>query len=147
MSTKVSEVMTRNVEVISPDDSIEHAAVLMAQLNVGALPVCEGRKLLGMLTDRDIVVRALPLGKRPAEITVSEAMTDGVAWLYADQSCGEALQLMGDLQVRRVPVVARDSEELIGIVSIGDLAVEDENVSPAMEKISEPSLPNRPAAH
>jgi CBS domain-containing protein len=148
MPTAVSEVMTRDVTVISPDDNVLNAAKMMADWDVGVLPVCTGKHLAGVITDRDITIRAVPTGKAASDIRVSEAMSDGVFWLFDDQTVGEALQQMGAMQVRRLPVVARQSMELVGIVSIGDLAARaDAHVDPAMEEISMPSEPSRHAPH
>lgn len=149
MMTTIAEVMTPDVAVVSPQDSVQKAARMMAEWNVGALPVCEGKKLVGMLTDRDIAIRAVPTGKAPADITVSEVMSDDVRWCYEDQHIGEALQEMGDEQIRRLPVLSRNSMELIGIVSLGDIAARraEVNVDPTLQQISTPSAPIRPAPH
>lgn len=145
--TTLSEVMTRDVTVVSPQDHVQRAAQMMADWNVGVLPVCDGKQLVGVLTDRDIAVRAVPTGKSPADIPVSDVMSGGVCWCFEDQSVGEALQEMGDLQVRRIPVVSR-SMELVGIVSLGDLAARDNaHTDPALQEISTPSAPERPAPH
>ncbi|HJV85145.1 MAG TPA: CBS domain-containing protein [Noviherbaspirillum sp.] len=121
MSITISEVMTRDVTVIKPDDNVQQAAKMMADWNVGVLPVCEGKRLVGIVTDRDIAVRAIPAGKAPADIRAAEIMSGGVYWCFEDQTVGEALQHMGDAQIRRIPVVNRNME-LVGIVSLGDLA-------------------------
>jgi CBS domain-containing protein len=143
MMTAISQVMTRDVTVVCPTDSIQHAAQLMSQWNIGVLPVCDGKRLVGMITDRDITVRATAAGKAPDTAKVSEAMSDKVYWCYEDQRVGEALQEMGDVQIRRVPVVNRHME-LVGIISLGDLATRDTtNVQDALEEISTPSEPVR----
>jgi CBS domain-containing protein len=143
MMTAISEVMTRDVTVVCPGDSVQRAAQMMAEWNVGVLPVCDGTRLVGMVTDRDITVRSTAAGKAPDTARVSEVMSDKVCWLFEDQRVGEALQEMGDVQIRRIPVVNRDMQ-LVGIVSLGDLAVRDRtNVQDALEEISFPSEPVR----
>jgi CBS domain-containing protein len=143
MMTAISEVMTRDVTVVCPGDSVQRAAQMMAEWNVGVLPVCDGTRLVGMVTDRDITVRSTAVGKAPDSSRVSEVMSDKVYWLFEDQRVGEALQEMGDAQIRRIPVVNRDMQ-LVGIVSLGDLAVRDRtNVQDALEEISFPSEPVR----
>jgi CBS domain-containing protein len=141
--TAISQVMTRDVTVVCPGDNVQRAAQMMAQWNVGVLPVCDGTKLVGMVTDRDITVRATAAGKAPDATRVSDVMSDNVYWLYEDQRVGEALQEMGDIQIRRIPVVNRN-KELVGIVSLGDLVTRDKtNVQDALEAISFPSAPVR----
>jgi CBS domain-containing protein len=148
MSATVAEVMTRDVTVIAPDDNVRQAAQMMADWNIGVLPVCSGRRLLGIVTDRDITVRAVPTGKMPRDIRVLDIMSDGVYWLFEDQTVGEALQHMSDVKIRRLPVVDRQSMELSGIVSIGDLAACAEmHVDDAIRDISTPAAPIRPAPH
>lgn len=147
MSSRISEVMTRDVTLISPQDNIQHAAKMMADWNVGVLPVCDGKTLKGVLTDRDITVRAVTTGKAPADIKVADAMTSGVCWCFEDQSVGEALQQMGDIQIRRIPVVNHNME-IVGIVSLGDLATRHKvDVEDTLEKISTPSEPARQAGN
>lgn len=101
----ISEVMTHDMTVISPTDNLQQAAQMMRDWNVGALPVCDGRRLVGMITDRDITIRASADGKPPADVRVSEAMTDQVLWCFEDQRVGEVMQQMGDQQIRRIPVL------------------------------------------
>lgn len=142
---KISDVMTRDVRVIGPQESVQRAAQLMDQLNVGALPVCDGRRLVGMITDRDITVRATSAGEAPEGVSVEEVMTDQVRWCYEDQSVDEVMQQMADTQIRRVPVVERDSRTLVGIVSLGDLATKHSaQVDRTLEEISTPARPDRP---
>lgn len=140
---RVSEVMTHGVEVISPQASLQEAAQLMDSLNVGALPVCEGRRLVGMITDRDITVRAIATGLIPNDTAVSEVMTEHTRWCYDDQTTDEVLQQMSDVQIRRMPVL-NDQNELVGIVSLGDLATrEPEGIGQLLRDISSPSEPDR----
>lgn len=140
---QISEVMTLDVTVVSPQDSIQQAAQIMRDRNVGALPVCDGQRLLGMITDRDITIRATAGGKSPDQARVDEVMTDDIYWCYDDQLVGEVLQQMGDSQIRRIPVVNRN-KELVGIVSLGDLAARTEaQTDDTLEEVSKPSEPVR----
>src|SRR4051795_7830085 len=118
---QLKDVMTREIEVISPEASIEEAARKMDALNVGPLPVCDGNRLVGMVTDRDITVRATAAGKDPRTARVREAMSTDVLYCFDDQDVSEAARLMESQQVRRLPVVDH-SRRLVGIVSLGDLA-------------------------
>lgn len=140
---KIQDLMTRDVAVVSPETTLQKAAQLMDELNVGVLPVCEGSKLLGMITDRDITVRATAAGLAPGQTKVSEAMTSDVRFCYADEDVDEVVRTMGDVQIRRVPVVDQD-KRLVGIVSLGDLA--DDRISGAgrtLRRISTPAEPDR----
>lgn len=142
---RVADVMTRGVEVIAPQASLQAAAQLMDELNVGSLPVCENRRLVGMITDRDITVRATATGLPPNETPVADVMTEHTRWCTEDQSTDEVLQQMSDVQIRRLPVL-NDREELVGIVSLGDLATkEPDGVQEVLRDISSPSEPDRPA--
>src|SRR5262245_10680839 len=105
---KISEVMTRQVRVIGPGRSIREAAKLMDELNVGGLPVCDGQRLLGIITDRDITVRATAVGKDPEAVPVREIMTDDVRWCFEDETVEDVAHMMGDVQIRRIPVVDRN---------------------------------------
>ena len=117
----IAQVMSSDVRVVSPADTIQQAARLMGELDVGVLPVCDGQRLVGMVTDRDIAVRAVAVGLAPDQTEVAEVMTDEVAWCFEDQTVDEVLRDMGGSQLRRLPVVSRD-KRLVGIVSLGDLA-------------------------
>ena len=135
---KISEVMTTNVKVVRPDDTVENAARMMADLDVGAIPVCDGKRLQGMITDRDITIRATAEG-RGGDTPVSDVMTTDVVWCTEQDDTQEVLSRMGDAQIRRIPVVDQD-RNLVGIVALGDLAVEDEeNVDEALRDISMPA--------
>lgn len=135
---KISEVMTSNVKVVRPDDTVQNAARMMAELDVGAIPVCDGTRLQGMITDRDITIRATAEG-RGGDTKVRDVMTEDVVWCTAQDDTQEVLQRMGDAQVRRIPVVDQD-KNLVGIVALGDLAIEEENnVDEALRDISMPA--------
>jgi CBS domain-containing protein len=135
---KISEVMTSEVQVVQPDDTLQDAAAMMAEQDVGALPVCDGSRLQGMITDRDIAVRAVANG-RDADTPVREVMSEDVIWCSEDDDTQDVLGRMGDRQIRRIPVVDANGN-LVGIVSLGDLAIEDEeNVDEALRSISMPA--------
>jgi CBS domain-containing protein len=141
---QVADVMTRDVRVVSPKDSIQRAAQCMDELNVGVVPVCDGSKLLGMVTDRDITVRGVAAGKM-ADSPVTEVMSEHVRWCYEDQDIDEVMDEMRDAQIRRLPVVDHD-KKLVGIVSLGDLAdrgSDDKRVGETLKDISTPSEPDR----
>jgi CBS domain-containing protein len=143
---RIADVMTRGVEVIAPDATLQMAAKMMDDLNVGALPVCDNRRLVGMITDRDITVRATASDLRPSEVRVSDIMTEHPRWCLESQTLEEVAQQMSDIQVRRIPVLDED-KELIGIVSLGDIAVrEPDAVQDVLRDISTPAEPDRPAA-
>jgi CBS domain-containing protein len=142
---RVHEVMTRSVEGISPDASLQAAAAKMKALDVGPLPVCENDRVIGMITDRDITVRATAEGDSPAVIRVRDIMTPDVVYCFEDQLVGEAAQQMRENQIRRLIVLDRD-HHMVGIVSLGDLAVEsgdEELAGNTLEAVSEPNWPKR----
>lgn len=135
---KISEVMTTNVKVVRPDETVRNAAKMMADMDVGAIPVCDGKRLQGMVTDRDITIRATAEG-RGGDTPVREVMTTDVVWCTDEDDTQEVLNRMADEQIRRIPVVDQD-RNLVGIVALGDLAVEDEqNVDEALRDISMPA--------
>lgn len=136
---KVSESMTRNVETIHPEDSIREAAALMAELDIGSLPVAQDDQLIGMLTDRDIAIRAVARGLGP-DTAIRGVMSTDVKYCFEDQSIEEVTENMASTQVRRLPVVDRE-KRLVGIVSLGDLALEDgaaEEAGKALKGVSRP---------
>ncbi len=140
---KISEIMTRNVRVVAPDRTIQEAARLMDDMNVGVLPVCDGRRLKGMITDRDITVRATAAGLPPDTTRVRDVMSDNVWWCFDDDDVDHIVELMSDHQIRRLPVVDRE-KHLVGIVALGDLATDREDrASRALQRISTPSEPDR----
>ncbi|MXQ14786.1 CBS domain-containing protein [Microvirga makkahensis] len=117
----VSEVMTRDVRVVSPHQTIQDAAKMMSDVDAGVLPVGENDQLVGMITDRDIAVRGIAQGKGP-DTPVREVMTADVNYCFEDEDTDHVARNMADQQVRRLPVVNRD-KRLVGILSLGDLAV------------------------
>lgn len=135
---KVSEVMTTEVETISADQTAREAASFMLRADAGSIPVCEGDRVVGMITDRDIAVRGVAEGRGP-DTPVSELMSDGIICAHEDENIEDVARRMSSEQVRRLPVV--DAEErLIGIVSLGDLAREarSEPAHEAFEGVSAP---------
>ena len=135
---KVNEAMTRDVRVASPDETVQHAAQLMATLDAGVLPVGENDRLVGMITDRDIAIRGVAEGKGP-EAKVRDVMTEEVKYCFDDQDVDEVIQNMGDIQVRRLPVLNRD-KRLVGILSLGDWrrSSSEDATGEALQRISRP---------
>ena len=135
---KVSETMTSDVCVAHPDETVQQAARAMASLDAGALPVGDNDRLVGMITDRDIAIRGVAEGKGP-KAKVKDIMTKDVKYCFDDQDIEEVVQNMGDIQVRRLPVVNRD-KRLVGIVSLGDIAATHpiSETAAALNRISRP---------
>ena len=131
---KVSEAMTRNVEIIDPDQPIQKAAQRMGDMDVGALPVGENDRLIGMVTDRDIAVRAVALGKPPST-PVRDVMTNDVCYCFEDEDVASVADNMADEQIRRLPVLNR-AKRLVGILALGDLAVSEDG-APQLRKVGE----------
>jgi CBS domain-containing protein len=121
---KIFDVMSPTVELAAPSDSIQDAAMKMAKIDAGILPVGEGDRLVGMVTDRDLAVRAVAQGRDPATTRVHEVMTEEVKYCFADEDVNRVADNMGALQLRRLPVVDR-KKRLVGIVSLADIATED----------------------
>lgn len=138
---RISEIMSRDVKVARPQDTIQSVARQMADIDAGVIPVCDGETLKGMVTDRDIVVRAVCEG-RSFETPISEVMTPDVQYCYDDDDVKDAAARMGELQVRRLAVLDHD-KRLVGIVALGDIAREgkDDTTGQTLEQISE-SAPN-----
>jgi len=142
---RVNEVMTRDAECIRSDASLQEAAERMKELDVGALPVCDDDQLVGVLTDRDIAVRSVCAGDNPRAKRVRDTMTPQVFYCFDDDDVTKAAELMRAKQVRRLPVLNHD-KRLVGIVALGDLAVEsgaEQLAGHALEGISTPSSPER----
>jgi CBS domain-containing protein len=142
---QVHEIMTRNPEIVEPDATLRDAARKMKELDVGSLPVGWVDDLSGIITDRDIAVRAVAEGRDPQRTKVSEIMTHGVVTVREDDDIRNAISKMREQQIRRVVVTDRD-ERPIGMLSLGDIAVDidDENIiGELLDRISRPSQPNR----
>jgi CBS domain-containing protein len=148
MMQTIADVMTRDVLSVSPQETVQRAAQIMDEMNIGALPVCDGQRLVGMITDRDITVRAASVGQQPDDTLVEEIMTEDVLHCYDNQSVDEVLEDMGDIQIRRVPVLDHNTQMLVGIVSLGDLANDEAGgVTEALRDISAPSEADRSRLH
>ncbi len=132
---QLKDLMSHDVQVISPDMSIKDAAIKMRDGDFGMMPVGEDDRMIGTLSDRDIVIRAVADGL-DADTKVRDVMSEGVAWAYEDDSVENAAMIMSEWQVRRLPVVDRD-KRLVGIVTLGDFAVESTDIQPVAEALSE----------
>ena len=135
---KVSEIMTRNPEIVTPEQPIQEAARRMLEADTGVIPIAEGERLIGMVTDRDIAVRAVAEGRGP-DTPVREVMSERPLFAWDDQDVDDVATQMSEAQVRRMPVLSRDGERLVGIVSLGDLARSDRDdaAQTALEGVSE----------
>lgn len=139
--TLVREVMTKAVETTAPDASVSDVARRMRDLDVGSLPVCDGTRLIGMVTDRDLSIRATAEGKDPNATRVRDVMSPEVAWVFDDEPAAMAASVMRSRQIRRLPVLDRD-DRLVGVVALGDLATDlgDDRLKGAtLEEISQPT--------
>jgi CBS domain-containing protein len=134
---KISDVMTRDVQTIRPDQSAQDAARFMLKAEAGSIPVTDGDRLIGMITDRDIAVRGVAKGYGP-DTPVRELMSDDVICARADDSVEDVASRMSEAQVRRLPVIDQD-ERLCGIVSLGDLSRESDTgtAAQALEGVSQ----------
>jgi CBS domain-containing protein len=139
MEQRLRDVMTTGVETVAPGDTIRYAAEKMEALDIGSLPVCDGERLVGVLTDRDITIRAVATGRDPNRTAVIETMTPQLVFAYEEQPVDEAVDLMREHEIRRLPVVDH-GRRLVGIVALADLATRgDEPVAmSALEAVSKP---------
>jgi CBS domain-containing protein len=130
--------MTRSVFIVNPEETIQEAAMAMAGIDAGVLPVANSDRLVGMITDRDIAIRCVAEGKGP-NTKVRDVMTKEIRYCFDDQDVEDVIHNMGDIQVRRLPVVDRD-KRLVGILSLGDIATTASNgkAGEALGKISRP---------
>jgi CBS domain-containing protein len=144
---KVSNCMTQSVRIASPDETLRDAANAMAKLDAGALPVSENDRLVGMITDRDIAIRGIAAGKGP-DTRIRDVMSTDVKYCFDDEDAQDVLRNMSDLKVRRLPVVNRD-KRLVGIISLGDLAMNGEaaQAGAALGGISQPGGEHSQTAH
>ena len=140
---KVEDIMTRDVRLVGPDETIQAAAAMMIDLDAGVLPVADGDRLVGMITDRDIALRGVAEGKSP-DTPVREVMSAEVHYCFDDQDTDEIATNMAEQQIRRLPVLDRD-KRLVGIVSLGDLANRRDNgeAGDALSGISRPGGEHR----
>lgn len=144
---KVSDAMSRDVAVASPTESIRNAARVMAKIDAGVLPVGENDRLVGMITDRDIAIRAVAQGKAPTT-KVRDIMSEEVLYCYEDQDLDEVAQNMSEMKIRRLPVINRE-KRLVGIISLGDLARNEDNgkTGETVSHICEPGGQHSQTAH
>jgi CBS domain-containing protein len=136
---RLKDVMSRDVKLVAPETTIREAAQQMRDGDFGMLPVAENDRMIGAISDRDIAIRAIADDKGPAT-TVREVMSEGICWAYEDDSIEQAATIMSERQVRRLPIVNRD-KRLVGIVSLGDFAVDSADIEPAAEALSGISQP------
>ena len=144
---QLKEVMTQDIQVIHPNASLKEVAIKMKELNCGAMPVCENDKLLGMVTDRDIVIRTLADNRDPNTTYAKEVMSSPIIYFFEDQEIDEAARLMEVKKIRRLVILNR-KKRLVGIVSLGDLAVRTgsgELSGEILGKVSEPYNPQQAA--
>ncbi|HUG77659.1 MAG TPA: CBS domain-containing protein [Burkholderiales bacterium] len=139
---RVSEAMTRDVRIATPAQSIRDVARIMAEIDSGAMPVGENDRLVGMITDRDIAVRAVAAGKGP-DTPVREVMSPEVKYCFEDEDMEQVARNMAEIKVRRLPVMNRD-KRLVGILSLGDVAVREdrETAGQAVKGVSKPGGPH-----
>ena len=137
---QLKDLMSPDVQVISPDATIREAAEHMREGDFGMMPVGEDDRMIGTISDRDIAIRAVAEGK-DAGTKVRDVMSEGIAWAYEADSVEQAAMIMSERQVRRLPVVDRD-KRLVGIVALGDFAVESSEIRPATQALSEISRPS-----
>ncbi|OWW20949.1 CBS domain-containing protein [Noviherbaspirillum denitrificans] len=133
---RIADAMTRDVQLVSPDQSIIEAAKMMADGDCGSLPVADNDRLVGMVTDRDMVVRALAQGK--TDCKVRDVMSQDIKYCFEEDDVDDVAQNMGDLQIRRLPVLSKD-KRLVGIVSLGDITqtTDSDIAGEALSSISE----------
>ena len=137
---KIRDMLTKDPHVIGPDAMISEAAKMMKKHDIGMLPVCDGQRLVGSITDRDLSVRAVADGRNPLSTKVRDVMTPNVFWCFDDQGIEDAAQLMEEKQIRRLPIVNRD-KQLVGIISLGDFALRSQNEQLAEEVLEGVSTP------
>jgi CBS domain-containing protein len=137
---QLKDLMSRDVKVINPDTTIGEAAKKMRDGDFGMMPVGEDDRMIGTISDRDIAIRAVAEDKN-ASTKVRDVMSEGIIWVYEDDSVERVAAIMSKHQVRRLPVVNRD-KRLVGIVALGDFAVESSEIQPAAEALAEISKPS-----
>jgi CBS domain-containing protein len=147
-SMQVRQVMSKKVRITAPTENLQTAARLMAEADVGALPVGENDRLIGMITDRDIVVRGLGTGRDPSKTSIRDIMSDGIDYCFDYEDVDQVAAKMSQLQERRLPVLNR-AGRLVGIVSLGDISrrAGSQISGGALRRVSEPTGPSRPTRH
>jgi CBS domain-containing protein len=136
---KLEDIMSLDVQVISPDATVRQAAQKMREGDFGMMPVAENDRMIGAISDRDIAIRVIAEGRGP-DTQVRDVMSEGIAWAYQDETVDHAAEIMSELQVRRLAVLNR-RKRLVGIVALGDFAVESADLEPAAEALAEISQP------
>jgi CBS domain-containing protein len=144
----IKDLMTRDVEIAQPDTTLLRAASIMKARNIGSLPVCKGRRLVGILTDRDIVVRSVVRGDDPSQVMVADIMTGEFVWCRPQDSIGTASRLMHDHQLRRLPVLD-PSGDLVGYLTLARVAREESSlqVGRVLKGVSQPTAPRSMASY
>ena len=142
---KLREIMTSEVEVIHPNDTLQTAARKMHDRDIGFLPVCDGDRLIGVLTDRDLITRGLAEGMESKAMLGRDLVTSPAIYCFDDQNVNEAAKLMHDNQIRRLVILSRD-KRMVGVVSLGDLAmnIDDKKSGDVLQSVSEPLSASRP---
>jgi CBS domain-containing protein len=138
---KMKDILTKDPQVIRPDAMICEAGRIMKENDIGMLPVCDGQRLVGALTDRDLTIRAIAEGYDPLKTKVRDVMTPKICWCFEDQDLEEVAQLMEERQIRRIAVLDR-GKHLVGIASLGDFAVRSRNehlTEEILECVSQPA--------
>jgi CBS domain-containing protein len=141
----VKELMTKNVTTVNPKQMVSDVAKLMEHYGIGAIPICEGKILTGMITDRDVAIRVIANDLNPTTTAVRDVTLDQISYCFEDQEIEDAAKKMEDAKVRRLPVVDRN-KNLVGIVSLRDLALKSYKKRPSLEVLQEVSKPAAPAA-
>lgn len=137
---KLSEIMTTSVEMVQPDDTLQLAARKMRDRDIGFLPVCDGGMLMGVLSDRDLAIRALAEGMDTTVMLSRDLMTTPAIYGYEDQDITEAAKIMEANQIRRLVIISREDQSLVGVVSLGDIArhTSPELSGEVLQRVSEP---------
>lgn len=131
---KVRDIMTDKVEIVSPDTGVESVAKLMAENNIGSVPVCQDKTILGLITDRDIVIRTVAKGENPATMKAKDVMSTDIISVSPDTDAHEAADKMSEYQIKRLPVI--ENGKLAGIIALGDLAIENIHIDEAGNALS-----------
>ena len=139
---KVKDIMTKNVAYVNPVSTVTEAAQLMQKHNVGSIPVCDQNGVVGVVTDRDIVVRNVAHGTNPQSMKVSDVMTSQVTTASPDMDVNDVSRMMSQNQIRRIPVV--ENNKLVGIVALGDVATDAKFDTEASSTLSDISTPSKP---
>jgi CBS domain-containing protein len=141
----LKDVMSKGVECMEPGSSLREVAVKMKELDAGSIPICDNDRLVGMVTDRDLVLETLAVDRDPDQVKAEDVMTSPIVYCFEDQDIGEAARIMEARQIRRLAVLSRE-KRLVGIVSLGDLSLRAGDHELAQEVLEEVSKPGRGAA-